>query len=95
MNQLEVFAEILQERMAQDRQWGGPEHDDDHWVEDWNRFIQYQIEQMPLLAKDIATMEASKERYIKIAALAVAAVECIDRAIQRRATTALVNNDQG
>ena len=34
-----LWADILQERRAQDAQWGGPAHDDEHTEEDWVSFI--------------------------------------------------------
>lgn len=68
-----VFDEVRAEREAQDAQWGGPEHDDEHSPEDWMDFIELQI------AKFRATDEDVRERLIKIAALAVAGVEALDR----------------
>jgi len=69
--QIKVIAQVIQERRMQDRQWGGAEHDDQHSNFDWFRFIDYQWGRM--------NNENRRECLIKIAALAVAAVESLDR----------------
>lgn len=71
--QVKVIDQIIQERKNQDRQWGGPEHDNTHDKDDWLRFIHYQF-----ICAD-ARDSNLRSRLIKIAALAVAAVESIDR----------------
>jgi len=73
--QTSVFLEVIQERKRQDRQWGGPAHDDTHDVLAWGSYICYQEAK---LGGQITTREA-RDRFIKIAALAVAAVESLDR----------------
>ena len=69
--QVKVIAQVIQERKNQDRQWGGPDHDDSHNLGDWMSYFEYQFTSM---GEDNA-----RQRLIKIAALAVAAVESIDR----------------
>jgi hypothetical protein len=64
-----VFEAIKRERVEQDRQWGGPEHDDEHDEQDWSDFIVHQA----------CAIDFGRERLVKIAALAVAAIESIDR----------------
>ena len=66
-----VYDEIKTERKVQDEQWGGPKHDDMHSPNDWIVYI----------VKQLGKASSSVFRYqmIKIAALAVAAVEWIDR----------------
>lgn len=76
------YDEIRFERARQDIKWGGPEHDDTHGWHDWIRFIDDQANKWP------AHPNVGKERrsrLIKIAALAVAAIESHDR---RRAVRA-------
>jgi hypothetical protein len=69
--QSKVLADVARERDYQDRQWAGAEHDDAHTDNDWWQYICYQY---------VHRMRSSpRERFIKIAALAVAAVESIDR----------------
>lgn len=72
-----VITDVLVERASQDRQWGGPEHDDTHAHGDWVSYIQYQMHRMML--DPTISVATIRERYIKIAALAVAAVESMDR----------------
>ena len=82
------FPEIEAERAAQDNQWGGPAHDDQHELSDWltsgwgmDRFLQRAID--AAVCSEIAgTDEGCLERtieceqaLIKLAALAVAAVQ--------------------
>lgn len=64
-----VYDEIRQERERQDRKHGGPAHDDKHTPEEWLRFIR---------AQESYTYRV---RLIRVAALAVAAIESFDRLI--------------
>lgn len=73
MTTFKAMKDLCDERIAQDKQWGGPAHDDMHDTYDWMNYIANQAEK---LARDEST---ARERFIKIAALAVAAVESIDR----------------
>jgi hypothetical protein len=70
--QVKVIAQVIQERRMQDRQWGGADHDDTHTHIEWLNYIHYQ--QNRALNKD-----KRRDAMIKIAALAVAALESIDR----------------
>lgn len=63
------FNEIGVERAKQDLQWGGPEHDATHSRLDWISLIAAQLEKAAL------PHEEFKERMVKVAALAVAAME--------------------
>lgn len=69
-----ILEEIKAERSAQDAQWGGAEHDDEHDSSEFCGFIAAQIEKC-----DHGRGPDVRERLIKIAALAVAAVESYDR----------------
>lgn len=69
-----LFGEISRERARQDEEWGGPEHDDGHEPLDWARFIRKQcriIENPP----EGGIVGGYESRMIKIAALALAAIE--------------------
>lgn len=70
-----IIQEIQNERQSQDNQWGGPNHDDTHSGEDWLRFIDHQG------AKARLSEEGGqiRHRLIKIAALAIAGIESLDR----------------
>jgi len=82
---INIFHEIEKERDRQDQQWGGPEHDDGHIFTDWFQYITDQmhkgfhdyIKKMVLLSD--TSENVMRERFIKIAALAVAGIESIDR----------------
>jgi hypothetical protein len=81
----ELRAEIEAERARQDAQWGGPAHDDEHSLWDWFGYIKRQVtlagfgaEWAHLRGKSI-TSSMQRERLIKIAGLAVAAIESLDR----------------
>lgn len=65
-----VFAAVDAERERQDAKWGGAAHDDRHTEGDWRDFL-YSYVQCPNID--------DRERFVKIAALAVAALESIDR----------------
>lgn len=70
-----AYDSIQQERRAQDAQWGGPSHDDTHMTGDWFTYILYQVDRARY-PKDI---DEVRERLVKIGALAVAAIDSIDR----------------
>lgn len=69
-----IIEEIRAERAAQDAQWGGPEHDDTHGPDEFAGFIEGQLSKC-----QYGRGPNARERFIKIAALAVAAVESYDR----------------
>lgn len=72
----EVLKEVSIERHSQDLQWGGPKHDDSHSNHDWIAII------AKFLGRAVAwPFDADKfrESMIKIAAVAVAAAEWVDR----------------
>jgi hypothetical protein len=71
-----LYELVDRERANQDAQWGGPAHDDTHRLADWLKFIRKQV--------DAADLDASKgfvarPRLVKVAALAIAAIEAADR----------------
>jgi hypothetical protein len=71
-----VLAEVAGERAAQDQQWGGASHDDEHGPEVWDallwKFLRYAT---PLGGT------RRRHRLVQLAAVAVAAIECIDRGV--------------
>jgi len=76
-----IMGEVMAERVRQDAQWGGPEHDDEHSGWDWNRYIQYQLRCAESIMHGVDPKPEGtwRGRMIKIAALAIAAVESRDR----------------
>lgn len=77
----EIIREIELEREAQDVKWGGPEHDDDHSREDWCEFIADHGQ--PFRSRPWNF----REQMIRVAALAVAAIESDTRAALRQPGT--------
>lgn len=72
-----VLCDVRRERASQDAEHGGAAHDDTHTFDEWAAFIRKQLAR--------AESGARRERLVKVAALAVAAVEAIDRtALTRR-----------
>jgi len=65
-----VYADVRKERKAQDQEWGGPKHDDTHSNGDWISYVRRHT--------DKASYDFRKQ-MIRVAALAVAAVESYDR----------------
>ena len=76
-----AFADVVQERQLQDEEWGGPEHDDTHDIADWMAFIQTQDDKLfqGLGEGQMPDPREARERLVKIAALAIAGIESIDR----------------
>ncbi len=74
-----AIEEIRAERAAQDVEWGGPDHDDQHTAEVWLELIQRKVYQA-----DGARMRGDGEwlrrRLVQTAALCVAALEAFERA---------------
>ena len=67
-----AILDIAVERKAQDEQWGGQKHDDAHDPRDWVHFINKQT----LSAYyEYFNPRAYESRMVKIAALAIAAIE--------------------
>jgi hypothetical protein len=73
-----LFQEVLDERGNQDRQYG-PEHDDQHSREEWLNLLVRHLG----LATDDGSGRAAEVRYrqqlLRVAALALAALESYDR----------------
>jgi len=74
MSKAQILQEIRDEREAQDRQWGGRASDDTRSDEQWFAYIDRQED---LWIADY--QQNTRQRLIKIAAIAVAAIEAIDR----------------
>jgi len=76
MNNLTIFGELANERKRQDKKWGGPEHDDQHDNDEWCEYIN---ERTHLLCWLVEPQNSDRQHFLEIAALAVAAIESIDR----------------
>lgn len=79
----EIYKQIEAERINQDAQCGGPEHDDEHEPCDWITFVEKQVDILHKAAwgetEEPTSYEEERQRWIKIAALAVASLEAMDR----------------
>lgn len=73
-----VFQDIARERAYQDRKWGGPEHDATETPPQWMAYRQpYQGRALARYYSDPAEY---RRQIVKLAALAVAEIEALDRA---------------
>lgn len=72
-----AMAQVMRERKRQDDKWGGPEHDDQHDIRHWYGLINECL----YMPTDFALVDpvAARRYLVEIAALAVAAIESIDR----------------
>jgi hypothetical protein len=84
--QYKAIEDVVGERLNQDAQWGGYTHDDTHEPMDWHRYIEYQLNRWRItqqsseeFALPQQLVDVARERLVKIAALALAAIESIDR----------------
>ncbi|MGC4030235.1 MAG: MazG-like family protein [Tepidisphaeraceae bacterium] len=71
-----VLADIIAERGRQVEQWGGAAHDDAHRTYEWAYHINHQNAKLESEKHDTL---AARSRLVKVAALAIAAIESIDR----------------
>lgn len=69
------YGDVVAERQRQDAKWGGPEHDDQHSPDEWLGFIQEKWAG----AHESLTADEYRYQLVQIAALAVAAIESLDR----------------
>jgi len=74
----DILAEVAAERERQDGRWGGAEHDDDMTMDAFAQLIADYAGWARVKAREGAFDEA-RQRLVQAAALAVAAVECLDR----------------
>lgn len=70
-----VLGEVAEERDRQDAEWGGPAHDDTNSSSDWAAYRK----KFEVRARSAANRTNMRESLVKIAALAVAEIEAIDR----------------
>lgn len=72
-----LLGEVRYERHRQDLKWGGPDHDDRHTTAEFVEFIEGYVGRARMLASNPGR---ARRRLVQVAALALAACECIDRA---------------
>jgi hypothetical protein len=81
-----IFREIEQERRRQDKKHGGPDHDDQNTAHDWIAFVTYFLG-LSIRGEERWSFNNAtyRQAMVKIAALAVAAIEWCDRRTARSA----------
>lgn len=81
-----VLAQVREERRRQDKQWGGPSHDDAHVPSDWVSYVGEHLDRAKksIVQRVLADPDRYRQNMIEVAALAVAAVESLDRKRKRR-----------
>lgn len=77
----DIFTKIAAERCAQDIQWGGVDHDDQHMPEDWEDVLRNHVMRLNIFdgAGGLIPATDYRQRLIKIAAVACAAAQSWDR----------------
>jgi hypothetical protein len=83
---VQTIAEVLDERRHQDAIYGGAQHDDENGAYDWSRLISKQVGRIDFSEAEADNPAQHRERFKKIAALAVAAMQSIDRQSAARAS---------
>ena len=73
-----IFHEIVAERGRQNEKHGGPQHDDTHSIYDWVLFMRGRLCDAAE-ARGAAAAGIRRRKLIQVAALAVAAIESMDR----------------
>lgn len=76
----DIYAELETERLRQDAEHGGAEHDDTHAPSDWRDFIEEHLARAFRMDIDRDTY---RNQMLRVGALAVAAVESFDRWAER------------
>ncbi|MFA5023344.1 MAG: hypothetical protein WC523_00105 [Patescibacteria group bacterium] len=78
MKQSSIYNEIREERKNQDNKWGGANNDDYHTEETWVVFLVKHLGKAMIFANKWDLIIFRKQ-MIRVAALAVAAIEWCDR----------------
>jgi len=76
--QLKIIGEIQEERKVQDAKWGGYSHDDDHDRDLWVKLLR-KHQTRALKAMNKGDLDEYRKHMVRVAALAVAALESHDR----------------
>ncbi len=77
---MSIYTEIKEERSKQDDEWGGPGHDDGHTISDWAEFIRNHAYR----AETAISISTARYQLVRVAALAVAGIEMLDRQVAAR-----------
>ena len=82
-----ILNEIREERQHQDKKWGGPDHDDRHSPYAWAAFLTVYLGQavsdfVNESGRPDSQLRKFRFNMVKVAALAVAAIEVVDRKLE-------------
>lgn len=77
-NKMVAISDLIAERQRQNEKWGGPHHDDQHQPGFWTQLIQDYAGWARVMA-GMDSPEKYRKRMVQVAALAVAAIEVLDR----------------
>lgn len=77
------ITDVVIERIRQDEKWGGPVHDDLHPTYEFVQLIEDYAGWARVMAQ-MGSNDKARNRLIQVAALAIAAVESIDRKTKNR-----------
>ena len=80
-----ILSDVAIERKRQDAKWGGATNDDQWNALDWHEMIADYNAWARRMAC-MGSLDKARNRYLQIAALAVAAVEALDRKEQAHTT---------
>lgn len=76
---LQALRDVVIERDRQDHEHGGADHDDEHGITDWADYISRHLWK----GVRAATLGLVRRQLVRIAALAVAAIQAHDRRVAR------------
>lgn len=82
-----ILAEVAAERARQDGRWGGAEHDDAMTMDAFAQLIADYAGWARVKARE-GTFDEARQRLVQAAALAVAAIERLDRDMAGRSAPA-------
>lgn len=84
MTQQTILDEVAAERARQDGRWGGAEHDDDMTMDAFAQLIADYAGWARVKVRE-GTFDEARQRLVQTAALAVAAIERLDRDLAAKA----------
>lgn len=77
-----IFGQVVAERVTQDEQWGGEEHDDTHTRREWIGFVSDHADRAKKAVgrgQRTIDLDEYRQQLVEIAALCFAAIEAHDR----------------
>lgn len=78
---LNIYDEVMRERIAQMEEWGGPDADDSNTKLDW---VAYITKHVGKALTNPVNIDIFRYQMVRVAALAIAAVASVDRQKKQR-----------